>query len=399
MYMSIQSEHVKKWRDNYKKRVVASLGGKCVCCGYDKCMSAMDIHHLDPNKKDFSFGRIRANPTAWPVIVEELRKCVLLCAICHREYHAGVRILPENPTMFDERYVNYKDLYSEDQYDSCPVCGEKKKTIYQTCSKKCAFNHNKISWELFDLRDLYEVKKLSCNDIANIIKCSSASVAKKLRKEGIFVKENKLQIKICPCGKEFKNSRTQFCSTECYHKFKKHSKLNRPPKEVLEKEVWEISTINLCKKYQVSDVAIAKWCKSYGISKPARGYWNKKNAILLNKEEVERLLSKHGSLAGVAKELKISVKTVSRFCDTNNIEKPLKPSPKVPRPKREEFEEMVAKMYAKDLAKHYNCSVATIKTWKILYKTTPKTRFEHAETLEQLSPPANIELNVQAFDA
>src|ERR1035441_10809210 len=27
-------------------------GGKCSICGYDRCLYALDFHHLDPDKKD-----------------------------------------------------------------------------------------------------------------------------------------------------------------------------------------------------------------------------------------------------------------------------------------------------------------------------------------------------------
>ena len=61
-------------------------------------------------------------------------------------------------------------------------------------------------------------------------------------------------------------------------------KVVRPSKEELEKMVWEIPTIQLKKKFGVSDVAIAKWCKMYGINKPPRGYWMKQQAR--NKENI-----------------------------------------------------------------------------------------------------------------
>ena len=48
-----------------------------------------------------------------------------------------------------------------------------------------------------------------------------------------------------------------------------------PPKEELEKEVWETPSSSLCKKYGVSDKTIQNWCKAYGIEKPPRGYWRK----------------------------------------------------------------------------------------------------------------------------
>jgi len=85
--MSSRSEAVKKWRRNTKERIITAMGGKCACCGYNKCHDAMDLHHLNPNEKEFSFAAIRANPKNWDSIVQELRKCVLLCNRCHREIH------------------------------------------------------------------------------------------------------------------------------------------------------------------------------------------------------------------------------------------------------------------------------------------------------------------------
>ena len=52
-------------------------------------------------------------------------------------------------------------------------------------------------------------------------------------------------------------------------------KITWPTKDILSKEIWELPTTTLAKKYGVSDNAIAKWCKVYQISKPPRGYWAK----------------------------------------------------------------------------------------------------------------------------
>ena len=51
---------------------------------YDKCMSALEFHHLDPKEKDFS---ISTNIKSLDLIKKELDKCILLCANCHREEH------------------------------------------------------------------------------------------------------------------------------------------------------------------------------------------------------------------------------------------------------------------------------------------------------------------------
>jgi very-short-patch-repair endonuclease len=52
-------------------------------------------------------------------------------------------------------------------------------------------------------------------------------------------------------------------------------KVVRPPKEELEKLVWQIPSLHLSSKFGVSDRTIGKWCKWYDITKPPRGYWMK----------------------------------------------------------------------------------------------------------------------------
>lgn len=71
---------IKKWALDYK-------GNKCELCGYHKCIDALDFHHLDPSQKDFSISD-RDIKLDWEKIKEELDKCILICANCHRELHA-----------------------------------------------------------------------------------------------------------------------------------------------------------------------------------------------------------------------------------------------------------------------------------------------------------------------
>lgn len=76
----------KKKRYAKKKRLVELCGGKCCNCGYDKHTGALDFHHIDESLKLFS---IRSNHLSRPAedIAEEVNKCALLCANCHREVH------------------------------------------------------------------------------------------------------------------------------------------------------------------------------------------------------------------------------------------------------------------------------------------------------------------------
>lgn len=61
-----------------RQRLIDKHGGRCVICGFDRCLAALDFHHIDPDEKD---GKAETE--------EEASKCVLLCANCHREHHHG----------------------------------------------------------------------------------------------------------------------------------------------------------------------------------------------------------------------------------------------------------------------------------------------------------------------
>lgn len=47
----------------------------------------MDFHHLNPNEKDFNISDRNLPTSDWPRIKNELDKCILVCANCHREIH------------------------------------------------------------------------------------------------------------------------------------------------------------------------------------------------------------------------------------------------------------------------------------------------------------------------
>lgn len=85
--------------------MILSMGGKCQCCGYSRCNDALEFHHIDSSKKELAFGEMRSNPKRLGLVLSELKKCILLCSICHREIHAGVRVMPNeycklNPFVF-----------------------------------------------------------------------------------------------------------------------------------------------------------------------------------------------------------------------------------------------------------------------------------------------------------
>ncbi len=75
-----------------KQECVDRKGGKCQLCGYKKCLTSLQFHHIDPTEKSFELGFARS--FSWESVVRELNKCVLLCSNCHGEVHEGKTKLP-----------------------------------------------------------------------------------------------------------------------------------------------------------------------------------------------------------------------------------------------------------------------------------------------------------------
>ena len=78
----------------------------CSVCGYNEIPQALEFDHIDRSKK--KFGMNKAYKYKWSVIMEELEKCVVLCANCHRK-----------KTVEDKDYLNNVNKEPEEvrQYD------------------------------------------------------------------------------------------------------------------------------------------------------------------------------------------------------------------------------------------------------------------------------------------
>lgn len=67
-----------------KLKAIEYKGGKCLICGYNKSVRALQFHHINPKEKDFG---ISGTTKSFEKLKPELDKCVLLCANCHAEVH------------------------------------------------------------------------------------------------------------------------------------------------------------------------------------------------------------------------------------------------------------------------------------------------------------------------
>lgn len=141
-----------------KERAVNYKGGCCQSCGYSKCLAALEFHHTDPEEKDFTVSENKGR--SFDNIKQELDKCVLLCANCHREAH--VKNTKEwAPTVKEEAYENVElDSYQKPKA------------------------HTKIDWPSdTDLHEL--VWKYPRSHLAKVLKVSDVAIAKYLKRRGI----------------------------------------------------------------------------------------------------------------------------------------------------------------------------------------------------------------------
>lgn len=85
----IISDTHKKGRINKKIYLEYKNIYECSKCGYDKCVNALEFHHINENNKDFNIGnatgkRFKTVNDLEERIKDELDKCDVLCANCHR---------------------------------------------------------------------------------------------------------------------------------------------------------------------------------------------------------------------------------------------------------------------------------------------------------------------------
>ena len=67
---------VRKRRKLIREKALDYKGNKCESCGYSRCIEALEFHHVDPSKKDFSISS-KGYTRSWEKVKQELDKCKL----------------------------------------------------------------------------------------------------------------------------------------------------------------------------------------------------------------------------------------------------------------------------------------------------------------------------------
>lgn len=86
-FVERQKANARAAHTQIKQQAVDYKGGKCVDCCMVVPLAAFDFHHT--GKKDGAISALMGDGAKFEELVQELDKCVLLCANCHRTRHNG----------------------------------------------------------------------------------------------------------------------------------------------------------------------------------------------------------------------------------------------------------------------------------------------------------------------
>ena len=119
-----------------KLELIRMMGGKCSCCGYNKNIAALEFHHLNPSEKDFQLDSRHLSNTSMERIMEESKKCILLCSNCHKELHYPDQ---SKDCLLEKAYTNKSLLERKHKMTICPVCRKEFRYVKgkKYCSDEC----------------------------------------------------------------------------------------------------------------------------------------------------------------------------------------------------------------------------------------------------------------------
>ena len=171
--MNEKSEIVMKAQRRKKIFAVEQFGGKCQICGYNKCINALEFHHIDKKTKEESPSYIIMR-WSWEKARKELEKCILVCSNCHQEIHYKT---------IDISLQNFVMPWVEVECKTCKNKFFTKQENQLFCSNSCrGFLDRKLKWPTKE-----ELKKLiddgvSWTKISKIFGVCETSVRKWAKK-------------------------------------------------------------------------------------------------------------------------------------------------------------------------------------------------------------------------
>lgn len=95
-------------RMSKRQEFLDTLKTACAKCGESRVW-VIQFHHIDPEQKKFGVGDGSNCHKSKDAVIQEVKKCVCLCANCHKEFHYLYGQKPLNPVEDMNQYLNGGD--------------------------------------------------------------------------------------------------------------------------------------------------------------------------------------------------------------------------------------------------------------------------------------------------
>lgn len=137
--MDSRSQAVSDYRRRRKENLIRVCGSKCNICGYNRTNSVLEFHHINPEKKNYG---ISSKGTCHDLEkdLQEVSKCILVCANCHREIYDGL--------YSKEDLIKYQ-IFDSQVADELRVDKIKKHCYCKNCGKEISKNKYGFCYECF----------------------------------------------------------------------------------------------------------------------------------------------------------------------------------------------------------------------------------------------------------
>lgn len=146
----MSSQATSDFRRNRKLNLIKVCGNQCNICGYNKAISALEFHHINPEEKEYALASM-GTCHQLEKDLEEIKKCILVCSNCHREIHEGFYTKDElflKKIYLDDivnELINDRNSKLEKHY-YCPSCGKEISRGANYCSE-CSNKNRRIVQE------------------------------------------------------------------------------------------------------------------------------------------------------------------------------------------------------------------------------------------------------------
>ena len=165
----------------------------CILCGFSE-PCALDFHHLGDETKTDNISQMLTYHASLIEIVEEVRKCVIICSNHHRMLHVGLITKLDIPTNYHRHAdtllaeLKNKKLTRQEYIESRSTCrcGNKKHYTSALCQNCAAKEHEKITWPSNDIliQMIHDTSRLAT---ARKLGVSERAVRKRIKNHSLVV--------------------------------------------------------------------------------------------------------------------------------------------------------------------------------------------------------------------